>query len=747
MKKFVLTFKIPVLVITLSLVSCGYVSDKPPPVVFKPDALQTCKIDVSKLSEIFKADQKEQIRCLEENFIQFTKYVRSKNSDSISESELSIFVRKFFETQSDSIVKGLSLIFQLNMLLLKDEADRISKTNISPLFELLVKVNQEAITITQVLKNINDEKNQGRFWELRNEFSFAVTRFSEFAVEIIKNSSGNQQKLNLKKFFIEASQKLGNKEISPDTIDSLIFLKKILVAGDKEVITTDELSSLVAKLPKILTLSFDLYFAKNTNFPSDNEHLRFYLMNIRDSYRVVEFNQNDFSLFTLDQCLSIAQEFFKTKDIDIKKLKPSVASLKSKIIGGNKDSLSLYDFKTILDMGLDFIERNYFNTVTYNVYRETLEKDEAITNIAKLNLPNQYDIFSNRRINELHNNFKNIAINIRYFRSKNEGVVYYGNEYFRNKYGFLEASTIKWLSLKLLKGYGHINSTGEQQVSLSEFQTFLFEMKPLLEEFKLWSPYPQTFARNAVLLADLFQNKSNGDMEINVTETTEYVQMIFTAMEIADHFKEDLGAVCNGGINKEDPIFDISCFNEHFFDIMLKRYKKFFPRLVDYLDPKNTPQKDIEEYLKGVEGFARENPSETPVQKRDNILIIGAMLNIESTLIRFDINKDNIIDYHELIDAFKTYRPSVIAIAKLKPNEEIYAQSIFLYMVSKMEIPPMGSWMQSAKFFTFHKCVSIDICRNNFLDKIEAKRLNIGKLLYFLVNQGTGPLYKNKKPQ
>ncbi|MBC7538258.1 MAG: hypothetical protein H7281_05520 [Bacteriovorax sp.] len=748
MKKFQHLLNSLVLIIAVSLAGCGYVSDKPPANldVFRADALQSCKIDINKLGEIFKADQKEQIRCLQENFIQFTKYVRSRDSGSVSEGELNAFIRKFFQGQSDSIVKGLSLIFQLNMLLLKDEADRISRTNISPLFDLLVKVNQEAIIITQVLQQMNDEKNQGHFWELRAQFTASVTRFSEFTVRIIEKSPGLQQKLNIKKFLIEASQKLGNKEINPDTIDSLIFLKRVLAAGDKEEITTAELSDIIAKLPKILTLSFDLYFVKNTNFASDADHARFYLTNVRDIYSIIQFNQDDFDLFSVDQILRLAQDFMK--DSDIKKFKPSIIAVKSRMIGGNKDSFSLRDLKNILDMGHDLIEKTYFNTVTYNIYHGALEKNVQIFSLQRLDLPNQYDLFSARRIDELHNDFQDVAVNIRYYRSKNEGVPYYGNEYVRNKSGFLEASIIKWASTKLLKGYGHKNAQGLQQVSIDEFQAFLTDMRPILEEFKLWSPNPKTFATNAVLLADLFQNKSNGDLEVNVTEAAEYIQMILTAVEMTDKFKEDLTAVCDGGLNKEDPIFETACFNEHFFETMLSRYKKFFPRLVDYVDPKNTQKTEVDGFLLGVEGFARDiSDPKVPVNKRDNVLIIGALLNIESTFIRFDTNKDNIIDYKELVEAFQVYKAAIISMAKLKPGEEGYAQSIFLYMISKMEIPPAGSWLDNVKFGAFHACLQWNVCRLSVMDKIEAKRLNVGKLLYYMVNQNSIAPNKDKKPR
>ncbi len=736
MKMFARNLNCFALLAALLLSSCGYVSDTPVANsnVYKPGELQSCKIDINKLGEIFKADQKEQIRCLQENFLQFTKYVRSKNPTSVSEGEINAFIRKFFEGQSDSIVKGLGLIFQLNMLLLRDEADRISRTNISPLFDLLVHVNQEAIIITQVLKEMDDEKNQGRFWELRNRFNESINRFSKFTLEIIKKSPGLQQKLNIKEFIIDASKRLGNKEINPETIDSLIFLKRVLVAGDKEVITSDELSKIIENLPRILLLGFDIYFVKSTNFANDNEESRFYLVDLKEFIKIINFEQYDFSLVSVDQLLQLAQDI--VKNANVKKFKPSIIALKSKLIGGDKESFSLKDLRTILDIAQDLNERIYFTNVTYNAYRKTLESNKPIVFLPQLNQPIDYDIFSNRRVTELHNDFLDIAVNIKYFRSKKDGISTYGNEIFRNKYGFLEASIIKWISFKLLKGYGHKNSLGQPQVSLAEFSTFLNDLKPILEEFKLWSPKPDTFARNSVLLGDLFQNKSNGDFELNVIEASEFVQMILTAVNVAENFKQELSAVCNSGINKDEPLFATECYNKYFFDLLLNKleYKNYLPRLNDYFT--SAPKEELDDYLKGVQGFARDiNDPKLPINKRDSTLTVGAMLNIESTFLRFDSNQDNIIDYNELVEAFKIYKPAIISLANLKPSQEGYAQSIFLYMVSKMEIPPTGNWIDNVKFGSFHKCLSWSFCRNTIIGKIEAKRLNIGKLLYYMVNQ------------
>jgi hypothetical protein len=209
-------------------------------------------------------------------------------------------------------------------------------------------------------------------------------------------------------------------------------------------------------------------------------------------------------------------------------------------------------------------------------------------------------------------------------------------------------------------------------------------------------------------------------------------------------------ANCDPGINKEDPVFEVGCWNEHFYEILLNKlnYKLFFPRLYAYINT-STPEEALG-YLTGVVGFARDNNDpKVPINARDSVLIQGAMLNIESTFIRFDANKDNLIDNQtiaayedgkgltELDVAFKIYRTAIIKVAGLKPENEKYAKSIFLYMIKYMEIPPQGRWLDNLRFLYFHSWES--------RKPIYAKRLNIGTLLYYLVNPNASSKLKKIK--
>lgn len=156
----------------------------------------------------------------------------------------------------------------------------------------------------------------------------------------------------------------------------------------------------------------------------------------------------------------------------------------------------------------------------------------------------------------------------------------------------------------------------------------------------------------------------------------------------------------------------------------------------------NTPayfkEKNISEaqtFLKSVLFFARETPGEqNPINKRDTTLLIGALLNIESTFLRYDRNNDNIIDEIELDEAFINYRSSIIKMVKLPPKNYKYAKSIFFYMVKFMQLPPKKTIFGVEIEYgigSFH----FNYFKNPFYSKkIRAKRINVGAVLSYIVN-------------
>jgi hypothetical protein len=719
-------------IVTISVCSCGYVSDKSPQgaEVYRSSELQSCKIDIEQLSQIFKSIQKPQILCIQENFIQYIKYIRNSSQNSISESELIEFVNKMYPNQNESISKSLKVLFDLNMILLGDPKGHISKENIIPLFDFINILNVEAVNINQILSDMKADELADHYWQNRDHLRSSTERFSSAAAQIIESSQDKlNQQVNIKQFILDMTNNLGVKNLNLEVIDSLLFAKKLLVSGEKENISRYELKYLFSKLPQVLMQVYDLQYSNKTHFNNDEEFARFKLQNVQSLYHLLQFNQSNFSLLTIDQLLNTLSTI--TKNSNINNFKISIVSLKSKLLNNSSDSITLSDTKKFLDLYNEYTEKNYFNTVTYNAYNDIMKTHQPILSLEQLDMPDRYDLLSAKRVKELHLDFNETAVKTRYYREEQEGIPYIGSEIRRNKYGFLQTQTTSFIIDKLLKAYGHQDQDTHYQLNVDEFKIFLSEMEPVLRELKLWSP-DKSFAQNTILMADLFQTNSNGDLLLTTTEGTEYAQLAFSATELAKKAGEKLTPVCDIGENSKDPTIETQCYNDNFFSLILNELneKQYFPSLNKYIE--SSTLQEMKEYLESVESFARETPMSAPINLRESSLIIGSMLNIESTFMRFDKNNDNIIDFNELDDAFNIYKNMIISIAKLKPNQEVYAKSVFLYMVTKSKPPPSGSWLKSAQFFAYHKCVSSDTCRKIFMKKIEAKRINIGELLSYV---------------
>ncbi|WP_034729592.1 hypothetical protein [Bacteriovorax sp. BSW11_IV] len=1228
-----------ILAMTL-LASCGYLKDTPVEdsnVYRSPQLGSDCTIDPAKIGQIFVENVQEQIECIESKLAQF-RYVKTQNRDVLTEGELSQFVKKFFDKNSETIIQGLSLVFELNMLLLRDEAGQISRDNITPLFKLLSSVNKEAIIIYQVFSDMSDKKKRADFWKNRELLIQAIERFSAETLKIIEIGHKVPKKINLKQFILDLQSKLSGKNVDEKVIDSLLFIKKLFLGGTKEEITSLELIDLVSKAPGILIAAFDAVLIADSDFSDKWEYHDYlidkadnienalykhkdeeYIFDIDDLFNIAEqidldevtlksgsFKLRDYekliesfkkdliggdkrkflfkdlkTIFTYlrlgikslqrynqieeitkdltkkeeddvntarEKIYSLAKHFpseaktlirnevtipselavlnfietlnketktfnfdmevvnalfsikqlalggsrelitrkevfdalSKTKELaeiyfDIRYLLPrkeeamqkrillegqlvkieslllktdvdfpvlaaseakkiiefffekedqskfteALVAFKKNILGGDQETYTFKEFQSALnyinvlidglnltdgikdffkkyendeisehqdellstvveftgkldqnlekgrvfnkdvdivsflqetqnltnlkDEDLDLIADVFpvkallvggapdnlskedakkliskaraivkllieaitlkrdkyetkldFNVKVYEIGRglnDLMEKIAPETNIIKvtsilrllerftevkftrfkrtiidlkerlielkpreeltynakepdlpsnhedldsiftkkdidtvmntffeafeimiftdatydhmkdqlepkakkasksgrsqtaesfggraldflenkaeeLNLP---DIFGKKNIvetilnelktvnfpnlpvykklregymPELKENFTKLATNYRYFRDQDSGMQHYTFKILRNKYGFEELSMIRWGLGKVLVAYGpyvsNPNDAKGNSITMEQLGDFLVGIRSILEEFNLWTSNFQFFSRNTLLLGDLFQSQSNGDMQLNQEEGTEYVALILQAVVLANKVMDRMKDICpfvekSDGDYRIDPV----CHRENFFDVVFKdlKFNNFFPQLQRY-STDNSKEQNIE-FIRSIEGFARDIPIEEPMRIRDYTLVIGAMLNIESTFLRFDRNQDNVIDRDELDRAFEVYRNVILMLAPdLRDGNEKYARVVFFHMIKYMTIP-----CSKVTIFKHHNLFWF------YYRNTEAQRVNIGSLLYYLVNGATCSDDEGEEPE
>lgn len=1195
--------KLKILLFTLifsAVSSCGFLNDEPvkDQDIFISDQLSAnCELDPGKFGEILDSDIEAQIECLENNFIQFSRYVRSTDRTTISEGELSDFVRRFFKENTDTVIQGLKLIFELNMLLLKDEADSINRNNITPLFKLLVTVNKEAISITKTLRDMEGEKDREALFEKRETLKKALDRFSKTSLQIIQRPDTPSKQIKLKEFLLGLNDRLnlGSDVIDEKLADAILFIKKLFFGGKKGTLTSSEIEYAIKKLPSIISMAMDFVLVKDIHFNDISEYYDFqsellegfrtiiyplkdneeifnfedlYTLfekisddsdfNIRDyekiftslkkdliggdseifTYKEIKYSLNYISLFidglsgyekhqiitkdidsktydqkqvikaefisqvsrltikakndltkhgglpqnvdilnftktlnseidsfnfnvdfidaifglkiafaggkknllTIDElCESlnklddlaslyfdlrfisksfkhdsskkwnflansledlyplliadenvdaleinditeILKEFFQddsehetrvnglklsedeikafvetlkthiltttpdsinikeiksllrlshigistlefikfySEKADLAKLDPSsvnlfadeveekarlleyliqrdlplivdlnknlnyleiadslsilfrgiegikdnetiadiaeiLSPLKTIIFGGERETLTFKEilnisskissyakaafmmtnsdysdeldnekfYKNLLDSyiaieknlvisdslnyfeakelliavnwiinsnnaedSVDFtkftgslvnvkgriiqkikdptanpndyqrahifkssdlsivleyirsgLEVTYFNERTYKAFDKELQSRKPISwlNLSKVT---SYPGIRAQNLRSLRLDFLDSIKKYRHYTFKVEKldtngkpvtrfIQYLGTEYKRTRFGHVLTSIVKHVFNIALQGYT-IKQDNLDVVDIPRINMLFIDLKPVLEEFGLWTSNFKTFGENVILLSDLFQNTSNGDNALGLDEGVEFVTIVLIASSLTDEVMTELKEYCPNRGSEETPAFETSCYRESLFEVWLNKldYAKMFPKLARYY--KDEDRESVVDYIRKTEGFARDVADETiPMAKRDFTLLIGAMLNIESTFVRFDKNNDNVIDTDELDEAFLIYKVSIQKMADLNGWKKALTKTVFYFMVKNMKIP------STSEVLKYHFQLHFNPM---YEENIKAKRLNIGALLYNLL--------------
>ncbi|GAB4408928.1 MAG: hypothetical protein OHK0056_10410 [Bacteriovoracaceae bacterium] len=509
-------------------------------------------------------------------------------------------------------------------------------------------------------------------------------------------------------------------ELDETFLETVFNVKKLFAGGQKEFMTWPEFQRLVERTGKIAEFYFD-FISYNKEKYTKPESYRLYLDSVVSVIESLYTGELYRPILTMDDLFVVAKHLLKKDDLEA--FAPTLALIKEKWIGGYGKVFTMWDVQSLLKQAQILFEEIYFNYLSYSLYEKELSNTNVIRELEYRHHP-EYGRFSAERIKELRANFMELVTRFRFFRDDNK-MILYSDKVVRNVDGLVEVGLFRWAFKVIASVFGHQvpEKPNIFELNIDEVDTTLNAFKPVLEYFGLWSTSISTFGRNTLLLSDLFQSMSDGNMNIGIDEFSEYAGLVLVAIKIGDEMLRSYDKYCENIGTEEAPQYGVLCYREHFFKLMLDDfgYNKYFPKLDAYI--KKASKDEWYTFLSSVEGFARDvDDPMTPMDKRNLLLVIGAMMNIESTFIRYDANKSNLLDNSELVESFKTYEKAIRLVAELQPEQFKFTKSIYFYMIKEMKIP---SKLQLASFHYRPW---------NGMDKITAKRLNIGAILYYLVN-------------
>ncbi len=554
-----------------------------------------------------------------------------------------------------------------------------------------------------------------QYQTLKSEYLLRLEQIMTLAKDLLEKPRLFDQDLYFFDFLNDLSILFEDIDFETDLLADLLPVKSLFLGGDKESLSFEEAQNLITKISLLAPTILDFVYQSSIS------DLTFVDL-IKTLRKALYDTQSEDSILSLNDILKVAARFV---DLPLSDFAPTISILKQKIVGGLGTQFRGVDIGKILDLAQELFEVRAYSDMTYNHMQLILDTSRApLRQVARYQLMG-YNQLTSSKLQKYHQIFSDTLMKHRYFRDPETGMQNWGHSIVRNKSGVIESISLKWLIAHLVNGWGSPSPKVYQGHSMSqvELEKLLVDAKPILQEFGLWTANFATFARNTLLLGDLFQNRSNGDQRLDTDELLEYGLMVLSAIDLNGKFMEQLTKFCKPvtGTNSEDWTFETTCYRSHFFPIIMDQfnYARYLPMLDRYV--KTEDREKVAAFLKNVEGFSRDiNDEAIPMGSRDFVLLVGALINIETTFIRFDSNKDNMIDATELEAAFKIYENAIIQIAELDDDREKFAKSIFLYMIKNMAIP------SQTQLLNFHY--------NPFISKdIVAYRLNIGLLLYYLV--------------
>ncbi|MCO4793407.1 MAG: hypothetical protein KC493_06840 [Bacteriovoracaceae bacterium] len=653
----------------------------------------TCEFDTEKLGKILDEQIDGEIDCLESNLSKFVDFVRREDPRFIARSELQRFIDKFFPANKNTQVKELlKLVFDLNTVLLKDPTDKISVGNMKLLFQLFRVVNHEG----RLLNGLITGMDEFSYWDRRQSIFTLTAALSEKVLNIIQQRPVNESSnLQIKNFLSELKVilEIGEADLDIELIDNFLFVKKLILGGERNVIDSAQFEKLFSMIPNLLVLGMDAMMSGGKKFFSDGDKWFFYMDVVREFRTYFYPFEQETEILSHTDLSNVSGRILGNK-YSMENMEDSIKNIKTRIIGGTADSYTFKNVETLLTWGQGIFEQFYFNEVTYEHFRSVLDGPGAVTDLQRPDLE-EYQTFHKKRVPQLWNKFDELTSTHRFFQDKN-GWVIFDDTYKRSSSGYTILTLFNWGLNKLIKAYGAPRENG-WSISIDDMRVLIYEIEGLLREMDFWQADVERFLSESVNSSDNFQFNANGDMVANIHEASEYFTTVFTSVDITKDVHAKLKNYCDV-VDEEDKSFEIECYRENFYKVFFEEMhmEKYYPKLKVFLDSIG-PEKALQ-HLVNMETYSRIIPDPSlPMTQTDLGRVIIGFGNVESSILKFDQNRSGgVLERPELDMAFPVFKNLIIQVAQLKPATQFLAKSIFLYLVKEMKEP------STLKLLTFH---------------------------------------------
>jgi hypothetical protein len=717
----------------------------------------TCELDVEAFSYILKKNIKGDILCLKENLHLFMDTVETDRPGYISKSVLKNFVLDGPLDIDPDAIGIIDSVFDLSYLIIGTERDYIVRSDVDILLDFLVFFNQHIWKSYKFFMS-EDDINYSRHLSERQMIFNEIALITQELKQIYRPNRVNLDRIDLEQFIFNFFK---NSHETLENIRSMMFLKRVFLGGQIWDLSHVEFEDALEAVPFLAQVAFDMVKVQHYEFKNEQETLiKVFQKDIAVIENFLYFDASSHeSVFTVYDLINlittVATDFLP---IDIGKYPREIIKLKEIFLGSGQEIVSareLIDAFGHVDTVL--AEANLFYRV-YDFYRDELDGTAAISH--------DFSDFpvSNSQEKEFLDNFARIVHNYKFVKGDLTSA-FYTFDYRRNANGFFQTSAMEYAVERVMAHYGKRNrdARGGYDMTLDETVTLIDDFKWFLRDQGIVTIGRKgggeiaTVADNLVLMSTLFQYQSDGcdpdTVCMEIPEITEFLTGLLTAVEVKDFFTETMLDLCQTELDQYDRIAP-ECFRRNFINVIEteipgdgRALADYMPLFYEYLKglikdlPQGSPITDSKAFMHFIgetEAFTRscmyydeEKTEEVYLKANDAFAVFAGLLNVESTLLRFDLDLSNKIDArntkgkNEVLNAYyKVYKGALIAMVKDIVKSEMIARltakPIFQYLVKYGEVP------DSSKFRSIWRFVKFILKRNK---KADISRATVATIL------------------
>ncbi|MCB9091266.1 MAG: hypothetical protein H6621_10500 [Halobacteriovoraceae bacterium] len=730
---------------------------------FSDERFQTnCKINSEEMAKILQEPIPEQINCIYDTLNLFMNLIEPERKElgkTLSRDVLERYIRTNEENAED-IIKYLDVFFSLNYLVFGTDYGYIKKDNFAKLKDFLILFNREFSSIYKYLEPYAGPVKIKSHNKIKESVLQAARNIVKDGMVLVEDPNKKNSKTSVNrslKSLLEMLDKDRSLRISTildyfktdsnvkelEDVKKLLYIKKVILGGDPDIITIDEFVDLIENKLEILSeILFDVFKLKDIIFDTEEKKFALYEDSLSRFKKVLE-NQHDNPevLITFDNIFTTLdtyrdQIFTENSDLDLRKYQSEMERIKEVLIGSTgdftaKDILGVLDhLKEVAKIGVQFaraFQENKRILLDYEPVKGNELKNETGVEV------------------EHFQNFQRIIEKYRYFKG-DEILPLYSDKILRNIEGVIEVGQIEYLVDKLVRFYEkeypcHLRGphwpknpyTGKKEekilwddyickgsedyrgtLKVGQVYFIILEFRRILNDlYIVLENREDRSAESVALMTDLFQHSSNDDGLIQINEIVEFAYQLLNSIEMSDNVLNYFsGSSRCPVIDEDDPSKDPSrsklfkiprysvqnCFRPEFFNIFEEpfidnsgfgftyTYFDYFTKFKDYYKQIQNNQEEQSRLIVEMENFTRICPFENvPMSKSDILGVYAGLFNVEATLNRFDFDNDNVIEVGEELDAaFAHFKRAIDGLTDgIKPS----ARKIFDFLTNKKRIP------------------------------------------------------------